>query len=169
MSFDDVSKIYNLFAQDSANFNRVDKEKLEGKTIGRIKDYYSVVIAITNGDVTTIESYLNRGNELHIYNTHRNCLYLICKAYFPNGNLKDYSSTQKEEAEVYFRNHSSLFKSFGDLKKIEDAISPQQVQSNPTKPTSGSESSKQRGGKGQPQKNNNNKSKKSDKNPYIPR
>ena len=169
LSFDDVSKIYNLFAQDSANFNRVDKEKLEGKTIGRIKDYYSVVIAITNGDVTTIESYLNRGNELHIYNTHRNCLYLICKAYFPNGNLKDYSSTQKEEAEVYFRNHSSLFKSFGDLKKIEDAISPQQVQSNPTKPTSGSESSKQRGGKGQPQKNNNNKSKKSDKNPYIPR
>lgn len=169
LSFDDVIKIYNLFAQDSANFNRVDKEKLEGKTIGRIKDYYSVVIAITNGDVTTIESYLNRGNELHIYNKHRNCLYLICKAYFPNGNLQDYSSTQKEEAEVYFRNHSSLFKSFGDLKKIEDAISPQQVQSSPTKPTSGSESPKQRGGKEQPTKNNNNKGKNSKIDPYIPR
>lgn len=169
LSFDDVIKIYNLFAQDSANFNRVDKEKLEGKTIGRIKDYYSVVIAITNGDVTTIESYLNRGNELHIYNKHRNCLYLICKAYFPNGNLQDYSSTQKEEAEVYFRNHSSQFKSFGDLKKIEDAISPQQVQSSPTKPTSGSESPKQRGGKEQPTKNNNNKGKNSKINPYIPR
>lgn len=168
LSFDDVIKIYNLFAQDSANFNRVDKEKLEGKTIGRIKDYYSVVIAITNGDVTTIESYLNRGNELHIYNKHRNCLYLICKAYFPNGNLQDYSSTQKEEAEVYFRNHSSLFKSFGDLKKIEDAISPQQVQSSPTKPTSGSESPKQRGGKEQPT-NNNNKGKNSKIDPYIPR
>lgn len=168
LSFDDVIKIYNLFAQDSANFNRVDKEKLEGKTIGRIKDYYSVVIAITNGDVTTIESYLNRGNELHIYNKHRNCLYLICKAYFPNGNLQDYSSTQKEEAEVYFRNHSSLFKSFGDLKKIEDAISPQQVQSSPTKPTSGSESPKKRGGKEQPT-NNNNKGKNSKINPYIPR
>lgn len=169
LSFDDVIKIYNLFAQDSANFNRVDKEKLEGKTIGRIKDYYSVVIAITNGDVTTIESYLNRGNELHIYNKHRNCLYLICKAYFPNGNLQDYSSTQKEEAEVYFRNHSSLFKSFGDLKKIEDAISPQQVQSSPTKPTSGSESPKQRGGKEQPTKINNNKGKNSKIDPYIPR
>lgn len=169
LSFDDVIKIYNLFAQDSANFNRVDKEKLEGKTIGRIKDYYSVVIAITNGDVTTIESYLNRGNELHIYNKHRNCLYLICKAYFPNGNLQDYSSTQKEEAEVYFRNHSSLFKSFGDLKKIENAISPQQVQSSPTKPTSGSESPKQRGGKEQPTKNNNNKGKNSKIDPYIPR
>lgn len=169
LSFDDVIKIYNLFAQDSANFNRVDKEKLEGKTIGRIKDYYSVVIAITNGDVTTIESYLNRGNELHIYNKHRNCLYLICKAYFPNGNLQDYSSTQKEEAEVYFRNHSSLFKSFGDLKKIEDAISPQQVQSSPTKPTSGSESPKQRGGEEQPTKNNNNKGKNSKIDPYIPR
>lgn len=169
LSFDDVIKIYNLFAQDSANFNRVDKEKLEGKTIGRIKDYYSVVIAITNGDVTTIESYLNRGNELHIYNKHRNCLYLICKAYFPNGNLQDYSSTQKEEAEVYFRNHSSQFKSFGDLKKIEDAISPQQVQSSPTKPTSGSESPKQRGGKEQPTKNNNNKGKNSKIDPYIPR
>lgn len=168
LSFDDVIKIYNLFAQDSANFNRVDKEKLEGKTIGRIKDYYSVVIAITNGDVTTIESYLNRGNELHIYNKHRNCLYLICKAYFPNGNLQDYSSTQKEEAEVYFRNHSSLFKSFGDLKKIEDAISPQQVQSSPTKPTSGSESPKKRGGKEQPT-NNNNKGKNSKIDPYIPR
>ena len=169
LSFDDVIKIYNLFAQDSANFNRVDKEKLEGKTIGRIKDYYSVVIAITNGDVTTIESYLNRGNELHIYNKHRNCLYLICKAYFPNGNLQDYSSTQKEEAEVYFRNHSSLFKSFGDLKKIEDAISPQQVQPSPTKPTSGSESPKKRGGKKQPPKNINNKSKKSSIDPYKPR
>lgn len=168
LSFDDVSKIYNLFAQDSANFNRVDKEKLEGKTIGRIKDYYSVVIAITNGDVTTIESYLNRGNELHIYNKHRNCLYLICKAYFPNGNLKDYSSTQKEEAEVYFRNHSSLFKSFGDLKKIENAISPQQVQSSPTKPTSGSESPKQREGK-KNQKNNNNESKNPTKDPNIAR
>lgn len=168
LSFDDVIKIYNLFAQDSANFNRVDKEKLEGKTIGRIKDYYSVVIAITNGDVTTIESYLNRGNELHIYNNHRNCLYLICKAYFPNGNLQDYSSTQKEEAEVYFRNHSSQFKSFGDLKKIEDAISPQQVQSSPTKPTSGSESPKKRGGKEQPT-NNNNKGKNSKIDPYIPR
>lgn len=168
LSFDDVIKIYNLFAQDSANFNRVDKEKLEGKTIGRIKDYYSVVIAITNGDVTTIESYLNRGNELHIYNKHRNCLYLICKAYFPNGNLQDYSSTQKEEAEVYFRNHSSLFKSFGDLKKIEDAISPQQVQSSPTKPTSGSESPKKRGGREQPT-NNNNKGKNSKIDPYIPR
>ena len=169
LSFDDVIKIYNLFAQDSANFNRVDKEKLEGKTIGRIKDYYSVVIAITNGDVTTIESYLNRGNELHIYNKHRNCLYLICKAYFPNGNLQDYSSTQKEEAEVYFRNHSSLFKSFGDLKKIEDAISPQQVQPSPTKPTSGSESPQKRGGKKQPPKNINNKSKKSSIDPYKPR
>lgn len=169
LSFDDVSKIYNLFAQDSANFNRVDKEKLEGKTIGRIKDYYSVVIAITNGDVTTIESYLNRGNELHIYNKHRNCLYLICKAYFPNGNLQDYSSTQKEEAEVYFRNHSSLFKSFGDLKKIEDAISPQQVQPSPTKPTSGSESPKKRGGKKQPPKKTNNESKNSKKDPNIER
>lgn len=169
LSFDDVTNIYNQYAKDSANFNRVDKEKLEGKTIGRIKDYNSVVIAITNGDVTTIESYLNRGNELHIYNEHRNCLYLICKAYFPNGKLKDYSSTQKEEAEVYFRNHSSLFKSFGDLKKIEDAISPQQDQSSPTKPTSGSESSKQRGGKEQPPKNNNNVSKNSNIDPNKPR
>lgn len=168
LSFDDVTNIYNQYAKDSANFNRVDKEKLEGKTIGRIKDYNSVVIAITNGDVTTIESYLNRGNELHIYNIHRNCLYLICKAYFPNGNLKDYSSTQKEEAEVYFRNHSSLFKSFGDLKKIEDAISPQQVQSSPTKPTSGSESPKQREGK-KTKKNNNNESKNPTKDPNIAR
>lgn len=169
LSFDDVTKIYNQYAQDSANFNRVDKEKLKGKTIGRIKDYYSVVIAITNGDVTTIESYLNRGNELHIYNKHRNCLYLICKAYFPNGNLQDYSSTQKEEAEVYFRNHSSLFKSFVDLKEIEDAISPQQVQSNPTKPTSGSKRTKQSGEKGQPPKNNNNESKNTKKDPTIAR
>ena len=169
LSFDDVSKIYNLFAQDSANFNRVDKEKLEGKTIGRIKDYNSVVIAITNGDVTTIESYLNRGNELHIYDKHRNCLYLICKAYFPNGNLKDYSSTQKEEAEVYFRKHSSLFKSFGDLKKIEDAISPQQDQSSSTKPTSDSESRKQRGGKEHSKKNINNESTNSKKDPNIAR
>lgn len=169
LSFDDVIKIYNLFAQDSANFNRVDKEKLEGKTIGRIKDYYSVVIAITNGDVTTIESYLNRGNELHIYNKHRNCLYLICKAYFPNGNLQDYSSTQKEEAEVYFRNHSSLFKSFGDLKKIEDAISPQQDQSSSTKPTSDSESRKQREGKEHSKKSINNESTNSKKDPNIPR
>lgn len=168
LSFDDVTKIYNQYAQDSANFNRVDKEKLKGKTIGRIKDYYSVVIAITNGDVTTIESYLNRGNELHIYNKHRNCLYLICKAYFPNGNLQDYSSTQKEEAEVYFRNHSSLFKSFVDLKEIEDAISPQQVQPNPTKPTSGSKRTKQSGGKGQPPINNN-KSKSTKKDPTIAR
>lgn len=169
LSFDDVTKIYNQYAQDSANFNRVDKEKLKGKTIGRIKDYYSVVIAITNGDVTTIESYLNRGNELHIYNKHRNCLYLICKAYFPNGNLQDYSSTQKEEAEVYFRNHSSLFKSFVDLKEIEDAISPQQVPSNPTKHTSGSKRTKESGGKGQPPINNNKESKKTKKDPTIER
>ena len=169
LSFDDVTKIYNQFAQDSANFNRVDKEKLEGKTIGRIKDYNSVVIAITNGDVTTIESYLNRGNELHIYDKHRNCLYLICKAYFPNGKWKDYSSTQKEEAEVYFRNHSSLFKSFGDLKKIEDAISPQQDQSSSTKPTSDSESRKQRGGKEHSKKNINNESTNSKKDPNIAR
>ena len=169
LSFDDVTKIYNQFAQDSANFNRVDKEKLKGKTIGRIKDYNSVVIAITNGDVTTIESYLNRGNELHIYDKHRNCLYLICKAYFPNGKWKDYSSTQKEEAEVYFRNHSSLFKSFGDLKKIEDAISPQQDQSSSTKPTSDSESRKQRGGKEHSKKNINNESTNSKKDPNIAR
>ena len=169
LSFDDVTKIYNQFAQDSANFNRVDTEKLEGKTIGRIKDYNSVVIAITNGDVTTIESYLNRGNELHIYDKHRNCLYLICKAYFPNGKWKDYSSTQKEEAEVYFRNHSSLFKSFGDLKKIEDAISPQQDQSSSTKPTSDSESRKQRGGKEHSKKNINNESTNSKKDPNIAR
>ena len=89
--------------------------------------------------------------------------------YFPNGKWKDYSSTQKEEAEVYFRNHSSLFKSFGDLKKIEDAISPQQDQSSSTKPTSDSESRKQRGGKEHSKKNINNESTNSKKDPNIAR
>ena len=124
LSFDEVINIYNQYAQDSVNFIQVDQNKFEGKMIGRIKDYYSVVIAITNGNVTTIESYLNKGNELHIYDKHKNCLYLICKAYFPMGKWKDYSSTQKEEAEVYFRDNFSVFKSFDDLKKIENAITP---------------------------------------------
>lgn len=124
LSFDDVTKIYNKYAQDSANFNRVDKEKLEGKTIGRINDYYHVVEAIKNGDVNSIESYLSKGNNLHIYDKHRNCLYLICKGYFPKNQWKDYSTTQKNEAEIYFKEHLSLFTSFEDLKKIENSITP---------------------------------------------
>lgn len=145
LSFDDVTKIYNQYAQDSTNFNRVDNKKLEGKTIGRIKDYYSVVIAISNGDVTTIESSLNKGNELHIYDKHRNCLYLICKAYFPKDKWTDYSSTQKEEAEIYFRNHCSQFKSFDDLKEIEDAITPSNTSTNHQNETEDAKPSKKKG------------------------
>lgn len=57
---------------------------------------------------------------LHIYTKHRNSLCLTCKAFFPNG----YSSAQKNEAEVYFKNNYSRFTSFEDLKKIENAITP---------------------------------------------
>lgn len=119
LSFEDVTNIYKQYAKDSVHFNQVDNDKLEGKTVGRINDYYHVVEAIKNGDVNTIESYLKKEN-LHIYTKHRNSLCLTCKAFFPNG----YSSAQKNEAEVYFKNNYSRFTSFEDLKKIENAITP---------------------------------------------
>lgn len=133
LSFNDVTNIYNQYAQDTASFIRVDNNKLEGKTIGRINDYYHVVEAIKNGDVNSIESYLSKGNNLHIYDKHRNCLYLICKGYFPKKQWKDYSTKQKNEAEIYFKDHLSLFTSFEALKKIENSITPSDSSTDPPK------------------------------------
>lgn len=150
LSFDDVTNIYNQYAKDSVHFNQVDNDKLEGKTIGRINDYYNVVVAIKNGDVNIIESYLKKDN-LHIYTKHRNSLCLTCKAFFPNG----YSSAQKNEAEVYFKNNYSRFTSFEDLKKIANSITPSDSSVDPPKGQIGVKPSNKKGGhKNTPTKTN---------------
>ena len=109
LSFDEVNRMYADYQSNADRYKSVDNAVCQ-----RLDDYKRVADLIQNGDYDGIDAEMAKGNGLHIYGIHRNCVALITNGF----GKRTYTADDKATVKKFLKDHYSLYKKFVDLEQI---------------------------------------------------
>lgn len=118
LSFDEVSQMYNACQANAQRYEAVGNEVCQ-----RINDYEKVASLIQHGDYDGIAEEMEKGNGLHMYALHRNCVALITNGF----GSKSYNVSERKTAKSFFMNSYTSYTKFTDLNGIKDLFPPQEA------------------------------------------